>query len=614
MTDTPRYLITTADERTWKFDRPVVFLGEWCRIYERKRIWENMDAIVAVPYGLGQACKDADHAQARALEEKLFPVLCATLNQYHSAQHGARFWHIVLGHWFRRFVDAMLNRVKTLEQCLSNYRITGTTVFADDRYSLATQNSYEAIWAFNDDRWNNELNKQLLKLMNVGNLIQETIMGDASDGFSWRPGLPEVSCKRKVLNWGYQRVTRLASMLARKNDAFIINSYLPKKEEFKLHLVLGQFPQLWRSPTLRLSKTADRELRNTLSRQVEVDAGDKLGNLTRAMLFDLLPICYLEGFNNLHELVQQQRWPRSPKFIFTSNNFDTDELFKLWTALKVQSGTKYVIGQHGNNYGTYRYTYPSIEEVTADRFLTWGWTDGLPQHKPAFILKTVGQKEKTHDTNGGLLLIEDMTYHRLDSWDRTHEFKSYFADQIAFIEKLQNIPRQHLTIRLHHTYKYSKSFEVDRWRDFDPRLRIELGVLPIQRLVDQSRLIIHSYDSTGILETLSQNIPTMAFWQNNFDHLRESAKPYYQVLVDAGIVHLSPGSLAMQVNEIWDDVEGWWTKISVQEARLQFCNRYARTSQNPACDLKSIFGGIHSAQVLTSSSSAEQKFSSRSLV
>ena len=45
------YLITSSDESTWKFDRPVIFLGEWCRLETRKHIWKKMDAIVAKPYG-----------------------------------------------------------------------------------------------------------------------------------------------------------------------------------------------------------------------------------------------------------------------------------------------------------------------------------------------------------------------------------------------------------------------------------------------------------------------------------------------------------------------------------------------------------------------------------
>jgi hypothetical protein len=38
----PRYLITSSDERTWKFDRPVIFLGQWCLKHDRKHVWQNM--------------------------------------------------------------------------------------------------------------------------------------------------------------------------------------------------------------------------------------------------------------------------------------------------------------------------------------------------------------------------------------------------------------------------------------------------------------------------------------------------------------------------------------------------------------------------------------------
>ena len=112
----PRYLIISADEQTWKFDRPVIFLSDWCRLYERRHIWKNMDAIIAAPYGLELANKDADNAQARILEDELFLLLCNVLNRYHGVDHGARFWKIIFGHWLKRYVDAMLNRVKTLEQ------------------------------------------------------------------------------------------------------------------------------------------------------------------------------------------------------------------------------------------------------------------------------------------------------------------------------------------------------------------------------------------------------------------------------------------------------------------------------------------------------------------
>ena len=41
-----RTLITTAKENTWPKDKkkPVLFLGEWCKLYTRKNLWQGMDA------------------------------------------------------------------------------------------------------------------------------------------------------------------------------------------------------------------------------------------------------------------------------------------------------------------------------------------------------------------------------------------------------------------------------------------------------------------------------------------------------------------------------------------------------------------------------------------
>lgn len=586
-----RYLITTDDERTWKFDRPVIFLGEWCRSYDRKHVWQDMDAIVATPYGLGQKQKDADHAEARALEEGLFSVLCDTLNEDHGTRHGARFWKIVLGHWFHRYVDVILNRVRTLELCLRTHPLSGTTAFSDECYTLAPQDSYAAIWAFNDSRWNSALYVRILNLLGATGCPMEIISGDASAGFRWPVAGPEHNPGRRILKWGYRHARKLAGQLAGKNDAFIINSFLPRKEEIKLQLALGQVPQLWASPKPALAENPDRKLRQSLSARIAGDADGSLAGILRAMLFELLPLCYLEGFAELAESVKQLPWPKGPEFIFTSNNFDTDEVFKLWTATKVESGFKYVTGQHGSNYGTYRYMYPAVEEETADRFLTWGWTDGLPQHTPTFIFKTAGRKAEACNPDGGLLLIELHAGLMLSTWDATAEFKAYFADQQRFIEKLQNLPKEHLTIRLHHGHTNLKWCEEDRWKEFDPTLKLDAGASDISKLIAQSRLIIHSYDSSGILETLSQNIPTLAFWQNDFDHLRESAIPYYQLLVDAGIIHFTPESAAAKVNEVWGDVAGWWRQASVQDARKQFCDRYARVSEHPVCEFKKILSG-----------------------
>jgi putative transferase (TIGR04331 family) len=585
--NTKRYLITTANEKTWKFDRPILFLGEWCRLYERKHIWQNMDAIVVKPYGTGKSQKDIDYTEARTLESELFPIFCNILNKHHDTQHDVKFWKVLLGHWFARYVDVMFNRIKTLEYCLNAYELSGTTVISDN-YLLAPIDSYAAIWAFNDDEWNNVLYARILIMLGLKSNLVDTIAGNKSDSFQLDPTLFKIPFKKRVLKWGYQRLGEFLGFWARDNDALIINSYLPKKEQIELELALGQVPQLRTSSQFKISQKTDYALRQTLCNQLNNNSNYSLSNILYSMVFELLPVCYLEGFEELSQVVEKLAWPIKPKFILTSNNFDTDEIFKFWTATKVASGTKYIVGQHGNNYGTYRYMHPSNEEITSDKFLTWGWKDGLPQHTQTFILKTVGSKAKMYDKSGGLLLIELCLNLPITCWDGYYEFLTYFEDQKSFVDKLATKARKKMTIRLHSAHHDLKWNEESRWREFDNNIKLDTGQLTINQLIKKSRLVIHSYDSTGILETLSQNIPTLAFWQNGLDHLRDSALPFYQLLVDVGIIHLNVESVANKVNTIWDDVDAWWYSSSVQNARKVFCERYARVSQKPVSELKSI--------------------------
>jgi len=306
------------------------------------------------------------------------------------------------------------------------------------------------------------------------------------------------------------------------------------------------------------------------------------------MIFELMPISFLEGFLNLNNFSKKQHWPKNPKFIFTSSNYYNDDVFKIWVGNKVELGTKYFIGQHGNNNGTAKYLYGVNEEVTCDKYLTWGWTDELLHHTPAFVFKTTGRASGNYNSEGQILLIQLHFTHRIHTWDTTFLFCNYFKKQQDFVGGLNTLPKERLTIRLHPAFRQFNWGEESRWKDFDSSLKVDTSNVDIQQLISQSRLVIHSYDSTGILETLSLNIPTLAFWQNDLHHLRESAKPYYQLLIDAEIIHFTPESIAQKINEVWNDIDNWWNQKNVQDSRIKFCNRYAKKSNKPIHELKTI--------------------------
>ena len=127
-----------------------------------------------------------------------------------------------------------------------------------------------------------------------------------------------------------------------------------------------------------------------------------------------------------------------------------------------------------------------------------------------------------------------------------------------------------------------------RWDDRNKDVQIDSGYVGIQRLIADSRLVVYSYDSTGLLESLALNMPTMCFWRGGLDHLLPVAKPYYELLRDVGIIMDTPEQAASKVAEHWDQIGEWWENDTLQAARRSFCEQYAKTVKTPVKTLRQL--------------------------
>ena len=539
-----------------------------------------MDAIVAEPYGLTDKQKDHDIAYVQGLSNQLLAEMVDALNEFHNTSHGLRYWHILIGYWLQRYVSVAFNRYFTLEQALKNYDVAGTASFDSSAYRLAPADSRAFCYASNDDVWNHVFYSRILNFWGVKTEVDFAPLQGVK-GFS-------LDCNSKaVRKFGVKHIIRKVAnfvlpLLSRKRDAFIIESHLPRMEAVKLQLSLGQCPQVWRRPA-REYVAFDQERRGSFS----IATGNHTGfeKFVRSLLGEVVPICYLEGYDQLVRQVESLPWPTDPRFIFTSNSYAGDEVFKAWTASKVEEGVPYIIGQHGN-FQAYRGHLGWPEVVSGDIFLTWGWSNDNPRNVPAFVFKTAGKKQLKHSPDGGLLLIEVHPPHLVTTWDSLFEFGLYQEEQFRFVEALPETIGEGLTVRFHAEYKNHTWSDEQRWKDRSPRTQIETGSAPIRQLIEKSRLVVHSYDSTGIIDTLFWNIPTVCFWHGGLGHLLPSAKPYYELLRNADILHDTPEQAAEMVTAHWEDLGKWWNSSKVQDARKIFCHEYARAEKKPIQTLK----------------------------
>jgi putative transferase (TIGR04331 family) len=580
-----RLLVPTALEITWKRDKPILLLGMWCVKRNSRKVIEDCDYEILPPYGLESRKREDDHKYVRMLEEKLFPEFSAVLNSIHGTHFEERYWKILTGSWFRNTISLLVNRINTLQLATSKYENLSIIGHAGtSSYSLATLDSSDATWASNDDMWNHFLILEIIAVSQMGISVQHENFELSSENFS-KVVPKQLRLKHTIIRNGLNFISRFFS---RKKDALIISTYLSVKAELLLQLALHQAPKWLVSNGTSVECAISAELRLRGTKFFSRESKDSTEKVIRELIFKLIPVVFLEKYNELKKSSMKRGFPAQPKFIFSSNSFEYDEEFKVFCAEETLRKTPIIYGQHGNTYGTSKYYCPSIEEETCDKFLTWGWSLDPKKHIPVFMLRNLSLKLKRKNSPDKLLLIELYEDHRRNTWDSSFDYQLFLKTQIEFCETLRGDLYSHLQVRLSPHSNFFESGDKRFWNSYDPRIQLDEGNSAIYSLFEDSKLVVHSYDSTGILETLSMNIPTLAFWRNGLDHLNEYAKNDYQFLVSVGIIHFDPVSAARHLNSIWDDVDSWWESAEVQSAREAFCSKYAAKSKTPFRTLSQI--------------------------
>ena len=574
-----RFLVTTALEDTWPVDNsPVLFLGEWCRLYSKKSSWENLDSVVA-PYHWDDRQKlYKDYLYLQSLYEVLLKQLASQLNELHKVDHSLRYWRILIGPWLGYFIQMLFDRSVMLQQVLCKFDISDVHVIRRSEGELVPNDMAEFESLFTKDHWNEFVYGQILGLMDV-QFDKVDIQNHISDlPNDVNIATPSVRLKRIFAGV----LSRVSGIFCSNNEYFFIASYLGKWNESLIQMKLIQLPKLWRSFVVP-DNTFDSAQRQWLMPGFE-DI-DEFSKLAIALIPVNIPKAYVEGYKKLVFLTESLPWPKKPKAIFTSGSWCSDDVFKAWAARKTESGVPLIIGQHGGNYGMASWNFNEDHQIEiADQFISWGWKkSGYKNISPLGNFKD-SFKRKLSSRKDGIALMVEMTmprqsYHLYSVPVSSEQWLEYFEDQCRFVGSLPECLQDQLIVRL-----YSSDYGLSqrqRWLDQFPNIKLDEGVKPMKELLDNTRIYISTYNATTYLESLSRNLPTIIFWNPKHSELRDTALPYFEKLRSVGIFHDAPESAAQQMASVWNDVSSWWESAEVQAVRMDFCDRYAHFPAKP---------------------------------
>ena len=594
-----RILITTSIEETWPKDKtkPILFLGEWCKLYHRKSLWQDLNAKTMTYHWDDRKKLHNDYRSLVNLHDIFLTQLISILNKIHNKNYSDRYWRILIGPWLAFFVQIIFDRWSMLKKAIEEGEVNHCVIIKKNSKDESTNDMSEFCTKFNDDNWNELIYGQLLQRCWSNKVSIEFIDNGIkpSNNLSWEK---EIINERTVglKNIIREKVKKLIpifnSLFPKDNAYFFISSYLPWLSEFKLQIRLGQFPKFWRTPNIPNVKT------NMNFRQWNLDVKNFKIDSFEAVIAELIPQhmpkAYLEGYESLKSISEETPWPTKPKIISTGTLWLSSEVFKIWIAEKTEQGVPLVIIQHGGHFGTSPFSFLEDHQIKiSDKWISWGWSDNLrPKIIPIGNLKGFGTSAK-YDRNGKGLLVEytipRYSYY-LYAVVMGGQFLDYVEEQKVFLNSLPVAIRNKILVRVN---KVDYGWDLGkRFKDFAPEASVDMGHQDIRQLIKKSRVYISTYNATTYLEAMSWNIPTIIFWNENHWELKKDVHPYFDLLKSVSIFHGSPESAANHLAEIWDNIDAWWFSESVQDARLIFCNQFAKNPNNALKELEVFFKSL----------------------
>lgn len=258
-----------------------------------------------------------------------------------------------------------------------------------------------------------------------------------------------------------------------------------------------------------------------------------------------MPISLIEGAEATRRAWSARGYPKAPRVIFTSNAFETDDVFKLYTSENV-SQSAYVVGQHGNNYGVAKFSELNPEINTSDLFLSWGW-NGDANVKAVGVLKPK-LRPLVSPPKSVLLILRD-PLEMFTAGDPNYLHRLYLESVANLWSALYN--EGHDVKIKAHGVGWDLTFEL--LCQMHESITPEVFISPTQSLGSQKLekyLAVFCYDSTGILEHAISGRQYVYFAADGLDHIATDKLGNYQALQAAGHLFLDPLKCAEAIGKV----------------------------------------------------------------
>ncbi len=582
-------IVLTKIDNFFRENYENIYLSRACFSYELEKKFPKEVLKIPIHHwnDYNKLKKDKDYFNN--LFDRIFPSVADMLNSANKTNHTKKFWEILIKSWLHSFCYICFDHwemAKKIELDDNNYLID---TFKIDETEMISKTIEDFIRLFSLDTWRHLM---FLKIFKSKYFVSgKKIIFNEKNNFENKIKKNRLAIQKYQKNYLKNFIIYFYNMIfgpfIRKQKFFIARTYIGKWNEFLINFKLKQFPTIFIPNIYNTLAKPDLKFRKNLI--LNFNPKSDFEHFLKQEITMQIPVSFLEGFNEIEAEINKLYLPESPKSIFLSNSHNKSILTR-YLAKKSENGTKIIHGQHGGSYGQWdMHWLEKYEKSISDLYLTWGWKDHSNTY-PFGILRPIGAIRKNHKKNFKDLLmiikiVKSYSY-ALDSNSGACQSKNYLNECFSGIDNLRKDIRENLLIRFRPLDKGWNEFS--RFSESFPKLKKDVGTKSVFSVMKNTKIYFATYNSTGYLESLAMNIPTVLFSNPYDEKLRSNSEYYFNLLKNSKIYFESSIEATKHINNIWDNVDDWWLSQDVQFARKEFCSNYARLNKNKLNEILSI--------------------------
>ncbi len=484
--------------------------------------------------------------------------------------------NLIVGPWLRSYISLILDRFSQLNQLMNINGPFSYTLIEEQTGSLSTTDYSDFIKkTANDPIFNHHIFARILKFLVSQQYFHDVNFRQAKVNavVACFPGSGETGLKVALKRLANDIVCALKS----KEKIYIADFNLQKERLFKACLFefyLGQIPLPRQSIADRWTSIYCPQLRHKLKGVTLFSLAHPISALLNENFVDLLPKAYLEGFKK--EWTKQKVKAQQAKhhtLISTSMHLTSDE-FRIFCACSKCFQKRIIFWEHGP-LTWQRYNASHVYEVSAcDKYFAKG---NACDHKHIPIgTWDVRKNHKGLKEYEFLLVLSSAPRFVFEFRDTisSHQMNSYWSLNAKLLKCLKDISSNGVRLRPNHSDQgwpqdsWFKNKQLDAFVDQEER--------NFQSAVTAAQCVIVSANSTVFFESLAAGIPTLAFWNAEWQ-LNSSARVDIDNLRRVGVVHYSIESLVAHLKQIKNQYETWWEADEVKAVISGVLNRFYST-------------------------------------